>query len=122
MIIQLQVLKFESGIQNVSITTNGYKLDKKSEQLVNSGLTGINVSIDSLDREIFKDITGHDRLPEILHGIENLQSIGFENIKINAVLLNGINSSINDFNNWASRIDTCFRKTILELFSFIPPG
>ncbi len=101
----VKVLKFESGIQNVSITTNGYKLDKKAEQLVNSGLTGINISIDSLDREIFKDITGHDRLPEILHGIENLQNIGFENIKINAVLLNGINSSIKDFNNWASYIE-----------------
>jgi len=101
----IKVLKFESGIQNVSITTNGYKLDKKAEQLVNSGLTGINISIDSLDREIFKDITGHDRLPEILHGIENLQNIGFENIKINAVLLNGINSSIKDFNNWASYIE-----------------
>ena len=101
----VKVLKFESGIQNVSITTNGYKLDKKAEQLVNSGLTGINISIDSLDREIFKDITGHDRLPEILHGIENLQNIGFENIKINAVLLNGINSSIKDFNNWARYIE-----------------
>jgi len=101
----IKILKFESGIQNVSITTNGYKLDKKAEQLVNSGLTGINISIDSLDREIFKDITGHDRLPEILHGIENLQNIGFDNIKINAVLLNGINSSIKDFNNWASYIE-----------------
>ena len=101
----IKVLKFESGIQNVSITTNGYKLDKKAEQLVNSGLTGINISIDSLDREIFKDITGHDRLLEILHGIENLQNIGFVNIKINAVLLNGINSSIKDFNNWASYIE-----------------
>ena len=50
----IKVLKFQSGIQNVSITTNGYKLDKIAEQLVNSGLTGINISIDSLDREIFK--------------------------------------------------------------------
>ena len=102
----IKLLKFETGIQNVSITTNGYKLDKKAEQLVNSGLTGINISIDSLDKEIFKNITGHDRLPEILNGIENLQNIGFENIKINAVLLNGINSSIKDFNTWAKYIET----------------
>ena len=52
-------------------------MDKKAEQLVNSGLTGINISIDSLDREVFKNITGHDRLPEILHGIANLQSLGY---------------------------------------------
>ena len=101
----IKVLKFVAGIQNVSITTNGYKLDKKAEQLVNSGLTGINISIDSLNREIFKNITGHDRLPEILHGIENLQNTGFENIKINAVLLNRINSSITDFNTWAKYIE-----------------
>ena len=101
----IKVLKFESGIQNVSITTNGYKLDKKAEQLVNSGLSGINISIDSLDKEIFKNITGHDRLPEILNGIESLQSIGFENIKINAVLLNGINSSVEDYNTWAKFIE-----------------
>ena len=100
----VKVLKFEAGIQNVTITTNGYKLDKKAEQLVNSGLTGINISIDSLNRETFKNITGHDRLPEILDGIENLLNVGFENIKINAVLLNGINSSINDFNTWAKSV------------------
>ena len=62
----VKVLKFEAGIQNVTITTNGYKLDKKAEQLANSGLTGINISIDSLNRGTFKNITGHDRLPEIL--------------------------------------------------------
>ena len=94
----IKVLKFDSEIQNVSITTNGYKLDEKAEYLVNSGLTGINISIDSLNRETFKNITGHDRLPEILRGIKNLQNIGFENIKINSVLLNRINSSVKDFN------------------------
>ena len=100
----IKVLKSEAGIQNVSVTTNGYKLDKKAEQFVKSGLTGINISIDSLNREIFKNITGHDRLQEILNGIENLQNIGFEKIKINAVLLSGINSSIDDFNTWARYI------------------
>jgi cyclic pyranopterin phosphate synthase len=93
----IKVLKFDSGIKNVVITTNGYHLDKKAKLLVDSGLTGINISIDSLNQETFKKITGHNRLPEILQGIENLQNIGFQNIKINAVLLNGINSSRKDF-------------------------
>ena len=52
----------------------------------------------------FKNITGHDRLPEILKGIEILQDIGFKNIKINAVLLNGINSSRKDFDEWSKFI------------------
>ena len=100
----VKVLKFESGIKKVVITTNGYHLDQKAKQLVDSGLNGINISIDSLDRETFKNITNHDRLPEILQGIKNLQDLGFENIKINGVLLNGVNASEKDFNKWSEFI------------------
>ncbi len=100
----VKTLKIDSGIQKVVITTNGYHLDQKAKQLVDSGLNGINISIDSLDRATFKNITGHDRLPEILKGIKNLQDLGFENIKINGVLLNGINVSEKDFDNWSEFI------------------
>jgi len=100
----IKILKVESGIKKVVITTNGYHLDKKAKLLVDSGLNGINISIDSLNPETFKNITGHDRLKEILQGIKDLQDLGFENIKINAVLLNGINSSEKDFNKWSDFI------------------
>ena len=100
----IKVLKNDSGIEKVAITTNGYHLDKKAEQLVKSGLTGINISIDSLDPQIFKEITGHDRLPEILRGIDILQNIGFENIKMNGVLLKGVNASEKDFDKWSNFI------------------
>ena len=100
----IKVLKFDAGIKKVVITTNGYHLDKKAKSLVDSGLNGINISIDSLDRETFKKITSHDRLPEILQGINNLQDLNFENIKINAVLLNGINASEKDFEVWSKFI------------------
>ena len=101
----IKILK-EVGIKKVSITTNGYHLDKKAKMLVDSGLNGINISIDSLDRNIFKSITGHDRLPEILKGIQILQDLNFENIKVNAVLLNNINASEKDFNSWGKFIKT----------------
>ena len=100
----IKILKNEAGIKKVVITTNGYHLDKKAKMFVDSGLNGINISIDSLDRNTFKKVTGHDRLPEILKGIKNLQDLYFENIKINAVLLNGINSSDKDFETWAEFI------------------
>ena len=100
----IKILKNESGIKKVVITTNGYHLDKKAKRLVDSGLNGINISIDSLDRNTFKNVTGHDRLPEILKGIQNLQDLNFENIKVNAVLLNGVNVSEKDFNSWANFI------------------
>ena len=100
----IKILKYEAEIKKVVITTNGYHLDDKAKKLVDSGLNGINISIDSLDRNTFKTITGHDRLPEILRGIQNLQDLRFDNIKVNAVLLNNINSSEKDFDTWANFI------------------
>ena len=97
----VDILKKQSGIKKTVVTTNGYRLDKIAKQIAESGLDGINISIDSLDRKTFEKITGHDRLPEILKGIENLQKLNFKNIKINAVLLKGVNSSNKDFDQWA---------------------
>ena len=98
----VKILKRNSGIKKTVITTNGYRLDQIAKQIVESGLDGINISIDSLNRKTFKNITNHDRLPEILRGIEKLQQLSFKNIKINAVLLKGINDSEKDFNEWSN--------------------
>ena len=98
----IKILKQNSGIKKTVITTNGYKLDQLAEQIIESGLDGINISIDSLDKNKFHQITGHDRLDEILRGIEKLQKLNFKNIKINAVLLKGLNNSDKDFNEWAN--------------------
>ena len=100
----VKILKNKSGIKKTVVTTNGYRLDQIAEKLVDSGIDGINISIDSLNRDTFKTITGHDRLPEILKGIEKLQKLNFKNIKINAVLLNGINSAKKDFKEWSKFI------------------
>ena len=100
----IKIIKENSGIKKTVITTNGYKLDKIANDIKNSGLDGINISIDSLDPKTFKKITGHDRLEEILRGIKNLQKLNFKNIKINAVLLKGINDSEHDFDSWAQFI------------------
>ncbi|WP_435113144.1 GTP 3',8-cyclase MoaA [Candidatus Pelagibacter bacterium nBUS_36] len=97
----VKILKKNSGIKKTVITTNGYRLDKIANDIKNSGLNGINISIDSLNADTFKKITGHDRLEEILKGIKKLKNLDFKNIKINAVLLKGINDSEKDFNDWA---------------------
>ena len=77
----LKDMKKNSNIPKVTMTTNGYRLDKIAEQLYDSGLDGINISIDSLNRETFKKLTGHDRLPEILEGIKILQKLNFKKYK-----------------------------------------
>ena len=97
----IKIIKENSGIKKTVMTTNGYRLDKIADDIKNSGLDGINISIDSLNADTFKKITGHDRLEEILRGIKNLQKLNFKNIKINAVLLKGVNDSEKDFDDWA---------------------
>ncbi len=101
----VKTIKESSGIKKTVITTNGYHLDKIAYKIKESGLDGINISIDSLNRETFKKVTSHDRLDEILRGIKILQDLKFDNIKINAVLLKGINDSEDDFNQWSNFIE-----------------
>ena len=100
----IKIIKKNSGIKKTVITTNGYKLNKIAKNLKDSGLDGINISIDSLNSKTFKKITGHDRLHEILEGIQELQKLNFKNIKINAVLMKGINDSEKDFKEWSNFI------------------
>ena len=100
----IKAIKKNSGIKKTVITTNGYHLDKIAHQIKDSGLDGVNISIDSLNKETFKKITGHDRLDEILRGIKILQNLNFHNIKINAVLLRGVNDTENDFEDWSNFI------------------
>ena len=101
----IKSIKNNSGIKKTVITTNGYHLDKIAQKIKKSGLDGINISIDSLDRETFKKVTSHDRLQEILRGIKILQDLDFQNIKINAVLLKGVNDGEKDFDKWAEFIE-----------------
>ena len=100
----LKDMKQNSNIPKVTMTTNGYRLNKIAKQLHEFGLDGINISIDSLNRETFKKLTGHDRLLEILEGIKILQELSFKNIKVNAVLLKGINDTYADFEKFGSFI------------------
>ncbi|MCG8275088.1 GTP 3',8-cyclase MoaA [Stenotrophomonas sp. NLF4-10] len=79
------------GIRKVAITTNGTLLPRHLPDWHRAGLTALNVSVDSLQRERFHAITGHDRLPEILEGIGMAQTLGLQSVKLNAVLLRGRN-------------------------------
>ena len=100
----LKDMKQNSNIPRVTMTTNGYRLNKIANQLHQAGLDGINISIDSLNRETFKKLTGHDRLNEILEGIKILQKLNFKNIKVNAVLLKDINDTPEEFEKFGNFI------------------
>ena len=96
----IENLKSLPGINKVVFTTNGYNLKNIAKSVVNAKIDGINVSIDSLDREKFKFITGKDKLEDILIGLKVLQDLNFKNIKVNAVLLKGVNDGEQDFDSW----------------------
>ena len=78
------------GVDKVALTTNGTLLKRRMRAWRAAGLTALNVSVDSLDRQRFAEITGHDRLEELLGGIEIALSLGFASVKLNAVLLKDI--------------------------------
>lgn len=82
-----------AGIERVALTTNGVRLPRHVGPWREAGLTAINVSVDSLDAARFHAITGHDRLDEILEGIEQALALGYEAIKLNAVLLRHLNDA-----------------------------
>lgn len=79
------------GIRRVAFTTNGYKLPERARGYYDAGLRAINVSIDSLDPRKFHEITGHDRLDEVVDGVSAALEAGFDSVKVNTVLLKGLN-------------------------------
>lgn len=90
------------GIRHLAMTTNGYKLPERAMDYYRAGVRAINISIDSLRPSVFREITGHDRLGEILEGMTACTRAGFEAVKINTVLLKGMNDGeLDDFISFA---------------------
>ena len=75
----------------ISLTTNGISLQRSAVSLVEAGLARINISVDTLDRRRFAELTRRDRLDEVLAGIAAAAAAGLQPIKINAVLVRGSN-------------------------------
>lgn len=75
------------GVDKAAITTNGWNLARRIDDWSAGGLTNLNVSVDSLDRERFHQITGHDRLDAVMGGLDRALELGVPSVKINAVLL-----------------------------------
>ncbi|MEO0600405.1 MAG: GTP 3',8-cyclase MoaA [Myxococcota bacterium] len=79
------------GIDDLAMTTNAHRLDKLAEPLAEAGLTRVNVSIDSLDPDRFAAITRGGDLHRVLAGIEAAVDAGLTPVKLNAVVVRGMN-------------------------------
>jgi GTP 3',8-cyclase len=86
-IARLKVL----GVQDLSITTNGHLLAERCDRLVAAGLNRINISLDSLNRDKFERITRSKTLDQVIAGIDAAQASPLRPVKVNAVLVRGIN-------------------------------
>lgn len=79
------------GIRKVATTTNGYRMAEQVSDWRSAGLDAINVSVDSLDPRMFHQITGQNRFHEVMAGIDAAFAAGFEQVKVNTVLMRGLN-------------------------------
>ena len=80
-----------TGLKELVLTTNGSQLEKQAAALRSAGVKRINISLDSLDATRFKKITRTGELDKVLAGIQAAKQAGFDNIKLNTVLMRGFN-------------------------------
>ena len=117
-VIQIVQNIYDLGLyDDISITTNGYLLLEKAQDLINVGLNRVNVSLCSLKPERYSFITGSNSLPRILEGLKKAQDVGLHPIKLNFVMLKGINDDeLEDMINFCA--NTGYILQLIELHDF----
>ncbi len=81
------------GLEEVCLTTNGVLLAELAPELYDTGLRHLNLSLDTLHRERYQRLTGRDHLPQVLTGLKAAAALGFDPLKINCVVLKGVNDA-----------------------------
>ena len=105
------------GLEELTLTTNGTQLATFADDLLAAGVRRVNVSLDTLDRTRFADLTRRDGLPQVLEGLAAAQAAGLK-VKLNTVALKGINQDeIADLMVWAHA-----RAIDLTLIEVMPLG
>jgi len=106
------------GLEDRALTTNGWLLAEKARALAEAGLTRINVSMDSVHADKFARITRTDAYDRVLHGIEAAQDAGLHPVKVNVVLVRGMNDDeVVDFARFARE-----HRVIVRFIEFMPLG
>lgn len=81
----IKMLNEVEGIDDIAMTTNAYFLKDQAKDLKEAGLKRLNVSLDALDPDKFRDVNRRDCLQSVLDGLDTARKVGFKSIKINAV-------------------------------------
>jgi cyclic pyranopterin phosphate synthase len=80
-------------IRELTLTTNGVRLKQMAGELKAAGLDRVNISVDSLEANNYKQVTGRDVLSRVVEGIHEALEVGLQPVRINAVILRGVNHS-----------------------------
>ena len=89
----IKMINEVEGINDVAMTTNAFFLKDQAQSLKDAGLKRLNVSLDALDPEKFRDVNRRDCLQAVLDGLDTARKVGFKSIKINAVAVRNFSES-----------------------------
>jgi len=104
------------GVQDLSMTTNGHLLAERCDTLIAAGLGRINISLDSLDRAKFEQVTRTKAFDQVMAGIDAAQNSALRPVKVNAVLVRGLNDDeVEAFAEFARE-----RELIMRFIEFMP--
>mgnify|MGYP001497902724 FL=1 len=105
-----KIAALKSNLKDLALTTNGFDFPKHAENLKKSGLDRVTISLDSLKPDKFQQITGVNKLDEVLAAIESAKANDFQPIKINAVIIRDCNDDeLVDFAEFARQNEVSFR-------------
>src|SRR5688572_18971071 len=105
-----KLAKLKPSLKDIALTTNGYEFPRHAEALKNARLDRVTVSIDSLDPENFADITDVDEFEKAIDAIDNAKRLGFDPVKLNAMIVRGRNGhEIVDFATFARDLGVSMR-------------
>ncbi len=112
-----EIIDYSSNLMDdVSLTTNGILLQQKAKKLKEVGLDRVNVSLDTTEPKTYEKITGEDKVSEVKKGIEEANEVGLFPVKINMLLMTGLNDkNIEDMMSFASESGSILQ--IIELTS-----
>lgn len=96
----IAAIRQQPAIQQIAMTTNGYRLAKEAANWRAAGLTAVNVSLDSLDARQFHQITGQNKFTDVMAGIDASLAAGFPVVKINVVLMKHLTQQLPEFLAW----------------------
>jgi len=117
----IQMLAQIDAIDDISLTTNGTLLSRYAAELKKSGLRRVNISLDTLKPDKFEFITRRSKLGDVLKGIEVAKSVGLNPVKLNVVVMSGINDDeLLDFGT--KTIDDEWHVRFIEFMPFIGNG